>query len=125
MQIIFEIIVSLLLIGGGIFGLVGSLGLIVLPTPMARLHAPTMAATLGVGLVLIASLIWFPALGPGFSWHELLITLFLLATAPITGYFIAKAYLWKVQGKSELPSPGPGDEWATFAPEEPPAKIKG
>ena len=54
-----EILVSGLLIIGGVFGLVGSWGLIRLPDPMTRLHAPTKSATLGVGAVLVASMLWF------------------------------------------------------------------
>ncbi len=85
-----EIVVSVLVVVGGFFGLVGSYGLVKLPDPMTRLHAPTKSATLGVGAVLIASLIWFPARHGVLTWHELLITLFLFLTAPVTGYFIAK-----------------------------------
>ena len=47
MQMIGEVIVSVLLIAGGLFGLVGSYGLVKLPDQMTRLHAPTKSATLG------------------------------------------------------------------------------
>ncbi|GLK64912.1 Na+/H+ antiporter subunit G [Paracoccus kondratievae] len=110
-----EIIVSVLLVAGGFFGLVGSYGLVKLPDPMTRLHAPTKSATLGVGAVLVASLIWFPARYGVLTWHELLITLFLLLTAPVTGYFIAKAHMHMGWSRDELPCPAPGRDWATFA----------
>ena len=51
---------------------------------MRRLHAPTTATTLGVGGVLIASMIYFAVFEHHLSFHELLITTFLLITAPIT-----------------------------------------
>lgn len=117
MTVIAEILVAGLLLVGGFFGLVGALGLLRLPDPMTRLHAPTKSATLGVGAVLIASLLWFPIFGNGISAHELLITLFLLITAPITGHFLAKVNLhlfWKPQ---DLPAPGAGRVWASYAPD--------
>lgn len=116
MGILAEIIVSLLLVAGGFFGFVGSYGLVKLPDPMTRLHAPTKSATLGVGAVLIASLIWFPVHHGQLTWHELLITLFLFLTAPITGYFIAKANMHLNWHPQEIPPPSPNTVWATYAP---------
>ena len=49
-----EIIVAAFLVIAGVFGFVGSYGLIKLPDPMTRLHGPTKTTTLGVGGVLIA-----------------------------------------------------------------------
>src|SRR5690606_4969609 len=80
MSLIAEIAVSLLLIIGGVFVLVGSWGLAKLPSVMTRLHGPTKATTLGVGACLIASMIYFPVFGGAYSAHELLITLFLFLT---------------------------------------------
>ena len=85
-----EFAVSSFLVIAGMFGLVGSFGLIKLPSPMARLHAPTKATTLGVGSCLIASMIYFPAAGGSFTAHELLITLFLFVTAPVSAKIISR-----------------------------------
>lgn len=112
---IWDIIISALLVVGGFFGLVGSYGLVKLPDPMTRLHAPTKAATLGVGAVLCASLLWFPTQQGVVTWHELMIILFLFLTAPITGFFIAKAHMHLSWDAEELPSPLPDRNWATFA----------
>ncbi|MGA0616586.1 Na+/H+ antiporter subunit G [Paracoccus sp. KR1-242] len=114
MELVAEILVSALLVIGGFFGLVGSYGLVKLPDPMTRLHAPTKAATLGVGAVLIASLVWFPTQGQGVTWHELLITLFLFLTAPVTGNVIAKANMHMNWRPDEIPEPSPGQTWSTF-----------
>ena len=113
-----EILVSGLLIIGGVFGLVGSWGQIRLPDPMTRLHAPTKSATLGVGAVLVASMLWFPLRGGQASWHEFLIALFLFLTAPVTGNMIAKANL-HLGGPAKVPPPPKGD-WATFSDREEP-----
>lgn len=114
MELIGEIIVSALLVMGGFFGFVGSYGLVKLPDQMTRLHAPTKSATLGVGAVLIASLVWFPLQHGAFTWHELLITLFLLLTAPVTGNVIAKANMHTNWRPEEIPQPEPGKTWSTY-----------
>jgi len=112
MEIWQEAIVAFFLVVAGIFGLVGSVGLIKLPDPMTRLHAPTKATTLGVGGVLIASMLATLFAEGRLSFHELLITLFLLLTAPITANFIAKAHIHRDIAPDELPPTGTGAPWA-------------
>jgi multicomponent K+:H+ antiporter subunit G len=114
MEYLAEILIAALLVLGGIFGLVGSFGLVKLPDQMTRLHAPTKAATLGVGGVLMASLCWFFFFSDHSSWHELLITLFLFLTAPVTGLMIAKTNMHLTWRPEELPDPGEDRNWATF-----------
>lgn len=109
-----ELLVSFLLVVAGIFGLVGSFGLIKLSDAMARLHAPTKATTIGVGGVLIASManVWLTE--GRVSFHELLITLFLLATAPVTANFLGKMHLHRTVNQSTLPPTGHDSTWATM-----------
>ena len=114
MGMIWDIVISLLLMMAGVFGLVGSYGLLRLPDLMTRLHAPTKATTLGVGGVLVASMLYFLVFVDHFSFHELMITLFLLLTAPITANLIAKAHLHRVEKPENLPPTGTGRGWATF-----------
>ncbi|MCT4333462.1 Na+/H+ antiporter subunit G [Paracoccus sp. YLB-12] len=114
MEYFAEILITALLVLGGIFGLVGSFGLVKLPDQMTRLHAPTKAATLGVGGILMASLCWFFFFSDHSSWHELLITLFLFLTAPVTGLMIAKTNMHLTWRPEELPDPGEDRNWATF-----------
>jgi multicomponent K+:H+ antiporter subunit G len=119
-----EIVISAILVIGGFFALVGSWGLARMPSLMTRLHGPTKVTTLGVGSCLIASMIYFPAMKGTYSAHELLITLFLFLTAPITANMIAKTHLHR-QGRAIDPNPmddiaeglpptGVGTGWATF-----------
>lgn len=114
-----DIVISALLVIGGIFGLVGSFGLLKLPDPMTRLHAPTKATTVGVGSVLIASMTYFLLKDSHLSWHELLISIFLFLTSPITANFIAKAYLHRTARPQDVPDTGTRRDWATYdaAPE--------
>ena len=114
MNLIVEILISFALIVSGIFGFVGSFGLIKLKDSIQRLHAPTKATTLGVGGVLIASILYFFATTGYVSFHELLITLFLFLTAPITANFIAKAYLARKVKSSTLPQSGGEFGWSIY-----------
>lgn len=107
-----DILIAAMLVIAGVFGLVGSIGLMKLPDEMTRLHAPTKATTLGVGGVLIASMLYFWAYEGRISAHELMITLFLFLTAPITAHFIAKAHLHLVVKRRALPDTGTGRDWA-------------
>jgi multicomponent K+:H+ antiporter subunit G len=127
----FDLLIAALIVLGGAFALIGSWGLARLPNLMARLHGPTKATTLGVGGCLIASMLYFPTHGMEFSVHELLVTLFLFITAPISANMVAKAYLHErkiaedaaAEREPELPpgnrmplpeSAGPESGWATF-----------
>lgn len=112
-----EYLIAFFLVMAGIFGLVGSYGLLKLPDTMMRLHAPTKASSIGVGGVLLASMAhpWF--FQGVLSWHELLITLFVFLTAPITANFIAKAHLHRSRMQDELPPTGTGTGWATYEAE--------
>ena len=74
-----QLVVALLILAGSFFLLVGSYGLAKLPSLIQRLHAPTKAATLGAGGLLLASMLYFWAVKGHISFHELLITLFLLS----------------------------------------------
>ncbi|MEM9395670.1 MAG: Na+/H+ antiporter subunit G [Pseudomonadota bacterium] len=109
-----ELLVSLALVISGVFGFVGSYGLVKLKNTLQRLHAPTKATTLGVGGVLVASMIFFYAKTGHVSVHELLITLFLFLTAPITAYFIASAYLVRNLREDDLPKNEGDFGWSIY-----------
>ena len=91
----FNYLVAGWLIMGGFFVFVGSLGLAKLPDFFTRLHAPTKATTLGIGSILVASMIMTSARDGGFSVYELVISLFLFITAPVSAHMMAKAALHK------------------------------
>lgn len=95
--------VAFLLIVGGVFTLVGAVGMIRFPDFFMRMHAPTKATTLGVGGVLAASLIVGWARGE-FGLNLLLITLFLFVTAPVSANLMAQAAL-HLRSPSKAPVP--------------------
>ena len=84
---------------------------------MRRLHGPTKAATLGVGTLLIASMLNLLLAHGHLSFHELLITIFLFLTAPVTALMVAKAHLLRDRDcRRELPPTGRPVGWATLDP---------
>ncbi len=120
MSIIAEILISGVIVIGGLFGLVGSYGMIKLPDTMRRVHAPTKATTLGIGGALIGSMTYFYFAEGIFSLHELMITLFLFLTAPVTANFISKTYMADSLKESDLPETSSKYGWAGYndPPEE-------
>lgn len=109
-----DILIALLLVAGGVFGLVGAWALVRLPDMMTRLHGPTKAATLGVGSVLVASIAYFWVHHDQLSWHELLIAIFVFMTSPVTGLYVAKAHMHLSWRREELPRAPSGADWATY-----------
>ncbi len=82
---------ALLLVTGGLLTLIGSLGLLRLRDFYSRMHPPTLGTTVGTGCVLIASMLVSSALLHRPVIHELLITLFLAITAPVTAILLMRA----------------------------------
>lgn len=99
-----DFLLSLLILTGAIFTFIGSLGLARLRDFYTRLHGPTKATTLGVGCLLIASAVYFSVRDEGVSLHEILVTLFLFITAPVSAHLLAKAAL-HLKVRSLAPEP--------------------
>ncbi len=115
MTAVTEFAVAAFIVIGAAFLFVGSLGLATLPDTMRRLHAPTKATTLGIGALLIASMLYFVLLNGSLGIHEILITLFLFLTAPATALMIAKAYIFRHRAtQKQLPPSANETGWATL-----------
>jgi len=100
-----------LLIGSG-FVAVGVIGLLKFNDSMTRLHAPTKVGTVGIGALLLASMIHSFVLGES-SLHELLIMAFLFVTAPISAHFIAKVNIHQ-RSCDTPPAPIRDKTWSTL-----------
>lgn len=87
--------VAILLVIGGSVVLIGALGLLRLPSFYQRIHGPAITVTLGAGCLLIASMIYFTALQSRPVIHEIIITLFVLLTAPIVAMLIMRAAVYR------------------------------
>ena len=91
-QILVDLLTALLLLAGASFALIGSIAIVRMPDIYTRLHGPAKATTLGVGGVLIASILYFSTRGD-LSVHELLVAVFLFITAPVSAHLVARAAL--------------------------------
>ena len=92
MSALLELIAAALVLLGAGFALIGSIGLARLPDFFTRLHGPTKATTLGVGAILLGSVLYFAA-QQVLSLQEFLVSLFLFLTAPVSAYMLSRAAL--------------------------------
>lgn len=104
--------VAVCLLIGAFFALVGVIGLLKFNDSMTRLHAPTKVGTVGIGSLLLASILHSYLLGEG-SFHELLIMAFLFVTAPISANFMAKVNIHHKSCETP-PAPPRDDTWSTL-----------
>jgi multicomponent K+:H+ antiporter subunit G len=86
---------TVLLVLAGIATLIGSFGLLRLRDFFARMHGPSMTNTVGVGATLVASMLVSSALAGRPLLHELLITLFVSMSAPVTAITLLQAALYR------------------------------
>lgn len=98
------LVAVLLLLGTGL-SLTGSLGLLRLGNFYQRVHAPTLGATLGAGCVLIASMVFFSVLQTRPVVHEVLITVFVTVTTPVTLMVLVRAALQRDRSEGNLHQP--------------------
>ena len=105
---ILEFICVILILLGASFALLGSVALVRFPDLYTRLHGPTKATTLGVGGVLLGTILFLILHGETGAIRELLITVFLFLTAPVSAHLIAKAALHRrCASVCELPGDDP------------------
>ncbi|GKS86528.1 monovalent cation/H(+) antiporter subunit G [Acidovorax sp. SUPP1855] len=101
-----EIAIAALVLAGCGIALLGSLGLLRLPTYFERVHAPSVIATLGCWCIVLATLLHFSVQGAGLALHALLIGLFVAVTVPVTNIFLMRAALFRARraGQNVPPS---------------------
>ncbi|MBX3300816.1 MAG: Na+/H+ antiporter subunit G [Nitrospira sp.] len=101
-----DLLVSVLLLVGSLFIVVGAFSLVRLPDFFMRLHGPTKSTTLGVGSLLLAAVIHT---ADGLTLHKLLIALFLFMTAPVSAFLLGQVGLRRrVTSRAPLPEDFPG-----------------
>jgi multicomponent Na+:H+ antiporter subunit G len=84
-----EIISGVFLLSGSLFILLSAIGLLRMPDLFTRMSATTKASTLGIGLVLIGTAIFWVDIG--IAARAIAIILFLLLTAPVAAHIIGRA----------------------------------
>lgn len=90
-----EILIAVLVLGGSIIALLGSIGLMRLKSYFERVHAPSIIATMGCWLIMWATFVFFSVSGQGLALHALLIAVFIAVTVPITTIFLMRAALFR------------------------------
>ena len=101
-----EVLIALLVLGGSIIALLGSLGLMRLKSYFERVHSPSIIATMGCWLIMWATFVFFSANGKGLALHALLIAVFIAVTVPITTICLMRAALFRARraGRDVPPS---------------------
>jgi multicomponent K+:H+ antiporter subunit G len=98
--------VAVLLMVGAALALIGSIGLLQLRSFYDRIHAPTLGTTLGIGSILIGSMLYFSVTQTRVVVHEVVIAVFMVMTTPVTLILLARAALYRDrrENSSEVPS---------------------
>ena len=84
-----DVVIGVLILIGGFFAVIASLGLVRLPDVLTRMHASTKIGTLSGGLIMAAVALHFAELGTVVL--SAAIVIFLVLTAPIAGHMIGRA----------------------------------
>ena len=103
--------IALLLVLGGLITLIGSLGLLRLPNFYQRIHGPAVFITVGTGCFLISSMLYFTGAMQRPAVHELLITLFVLLTAPVVSMMLMRAAVYRDLRKRQPQNSTDGDAY--------------
>lgn len=121
------IAVVVFLIWGSGLTLLGCIGLARFSSFYDRLHMPALATSWGVGGVLIASMLYSSFHDGRPVFHEILITVFLVITTPITMMMVSRAAVhrdntndWSKVSRGLLPEEPAQD---TEEEAEPPVKV--
>jgi multicomponent K+:H+ antiporter subunit G len=99
------VLVSLALLAGAVLALVGAIGLATLRGFYQRVHAPTLASTMGMFLILTSSIVYVSVSRGSLVFHEVLIAVFLTLTTPISLMLVVRAALARdrFEGSTDVP----------------------
>lgn len=122
-------IVALLLLAGSLLALIGAVGLMRLANFFQRIHAPALGNTLGTWSTVIASMLFFSMEGGRPVMHELMVSVFIIITAPITSILLVRAALgrdrrsqpgWEdsPEGMTDVDDAGPEHGRASIKPDD-------
>lgn len=105
------LLTALFLLVGSAVTLIGSLGLLRFSSFYARVHAPTLGTTLGMGSILVGSALYFSVIETRPVVHEILIAGFVTLTTPVTLMLLVRAALYRdrTEGRKDVP-PADGAE---------------
>ncbi|SFB75280.1 multisubunit potassium/proton antiporter, PhaG subunit [Polaromonas sp. OV174] len=101
-----EITIAVLVLAGAALALLGSIGLLRLPTFFERVHAPAIIATSACWCIVYGSVLFFSLQAGELALHPILIALLIAITTPITTIFLMRASLFRARkmGKDVPPN---------------------
>lgn len=100
---------SAFLLLGGTLALLGTVGLLRLPSFYERIHAPTLATSWGALGMILGSIIIFTSASARPVLHEILIGVFISVTTPITLMMLGRAALYRDRSELNPGVPPQGD----------------
>ena len=86
-----EILMAICLITGTFFTFVAALGILKMPDIYIRIHAATKAGTVGIGLILLAVILFF--MDTAVTSRVVGIMLFIIMTTPAAAHLLGKIIL--------------------------------
>lgn len=92
-----EALVSVLVVAGAAIALIGSTGLLTLPSFFTRMHPPAIIATLACWCILHGAFAFFWWVDGSAPLRLYLIALFVATTVPITCIFLMRAALFRAR----------------------------
>lgn len=97
--------VTVFAVSGAGLSLLGAAGLIRLKSFYDRVHAPTLGATSGTVLIVLASIAFTFATEGRIVLRDILIAVFITLTTPVTLILLARAAVYRdrVEGRAEAP----------------------
>lgn len=101
------ILTAVFVLTGAALTLVGTAGLLRLRTFYERMHASTLGSTVGMGLIVLASMLSLSVLHRTVVVHELLIAVLVTVTAPVTFILLIQAAIFRDRAEAAEESPGP------------------
>lgn len=99
-----EVAVSVLIVLGAVFALIGSMGLLRFSTFYERVHPPTLGTTFGTVFVSAASMLLFSTLATRPVLQELVLIVFVALTTPITYTLLVRAAILRDRAEGQAPT---------------------
>jgi multicomponent K+:H+ antiporter subunit G len=97
--------VSVLVLAGSLFSLIGVIGLLRFRTFYERVHAPTLGSSFGVAFISLASIIFFTIQRSALALGAAVVLLLVTLTMPAGLMLLARAALFRdrVEGSPDVP----------------------
>ena len=92
-------LIASLAVLGALVALLGSWGLVRLPSYYERVHTPAIIATMGCWLIMWATLVFYSVSEHSLALHALLLAVFVAVTVPISTIFLMRAALFRDRRK--------------------------